>query len=436
MKKQHTLALLLLAGLALSACSSDDDAVQSEPQSPNEVKTYHATTVLSLGGDTRALSLDGTTLNATWATSEKVYVLKEGTSTGSMSPTTSGSATADLAGELTGSFAAGNSVTLRFPRAEVSYTGQDGTLETIAEKYDYAELTTTVKTVSGSNITIGNGVLENKQAIVKLTFSQAISNLAISSSALAYPVTVKPAPNSTVLYLALPIQTSGAATYTFTVINGDKYCSVTKSYTLENGNFYGATLTLSNWEDAYVEIGDIKWAKMNIGAASETDYGSYFAWGETEEKSQYLWATYTFNPIGDGETFTKYNSTDGKTTLEAGDDAATANWGADWRMPTLDDFFGTLLNNTTHEWTTINGVNGMKFTSTSDDTKYIFLPAAGLFNKYGYRNTYFYWSSSLDLYHLYYCGRRLYFESSGFCSMANGDCSRYCGLLVRAVKSN
>ena len=88
MKKQHTLALLLLAGLALGACSSDDDAAQSEPQPQNEVKTYHATTVLSLGGEgTRALSLDGTTLNATWTTSENVFVLKAGTNTSSNSPT-------------------------------------------------------------------------------------------------------------------------------------------------------------------------------------------------------------------------------------------------------------------------------------------------------------------------------------------------------------
>ena len=81
------------------------------------------------------------------------------------------------------------------------------------------------------------------------------------------------------------------------------------------------------------------WAKMNVGAESETDPGLYFAWGETEGYTveqvgvdkQFTWADYKFNPSGDGETFTKYTS--GEETLELIDDAAAVNMGGEWHMP-------------------------------------------------------------------------------------------------------
>lgn len=97
----------------------------------------------------------------------------------------------------------------------------------------------------------------------------------------------------------------------------------------------------------YVDLGlpsGTKWAKMNVGAQTETDYGLYFAWGETqgytasqvgngEGQKAFSWNDYKFNPSGDESTFTKYNSTDGKTVLDLEDDAASVNWGGDWHMP-------------------------------------------------------------------------------------------------------
>ena len=92
----------------------------------------------------------------------------------------------------------------------------------------------------------------------------------------------------------------------------------------------------------YVDLGlpsGTLWAKMNVGANSETDPGLYFAWGETEGYTaeqvgvdkQFTWADYKFNPSGDGETFTKYTSSD--ETLELIDDAAAVNMGGKWHMP-------------------------------------------------------------------------------------------------------
>jgi len=94
----------------------------------------------------------------------------------------------------------------------------------------------------------------------------------------------------------------------------------------------------------YVDLGlpsGTLWAKMNVGAKSETDYGLYFAWGETEGHADastktFSWRDYKFNPSGDGKTFTKYNTTDNKVVLDAEDDAAHVNCGGEWHMPTKE----------------------------------------------------------------------------------------------------
>lgn len=72
---------------------------------------------------------------------------------------------------------------------------------------------------------------------------------------------------------------------------------------------------------------------------------------------------------------TKYNSTDGLTTLEAVDDAAVANWGGSWRIPTTDEFqaLGAAVNTT---WTQVNNVYGMLCTDKTDKSKTLFFPAA------------------------------------------------------------
>ena len=140
----------------------------------------------------------------------------------------------------------------------------------------------------------------------------------------------------------------------------------------------------------YVDLGlSVKWATCNVGATSPEDYGDYFAWGETTAKEIYLWDTYTM-------------TADGKTVLDAEDDAAAVNWGGAWRMPTLDEM-KELLNpdNCSWEWTTVNEVNGYKVTSKKEGytDKSLFLPAAGY--RYGSSLYYAgsrgnYWSATRD----------------------------------------
>lgn len=111
-----------------------------------------------------------------------------------------------------------------------------------------------------------------------------------------------------------------------------------------------------------------KWACCNVGAEKPEDYGGYYAWGETEEKSLYKWENYTYcNSSADNF----YIGTDIAGTQY---DAATANWGSPWVMPNKEQM-EELKNNCTSEWTTENGVNGRRFTGPNGAS--IFLPAAG-----------------------------------------------------------
>lgn len=164
----------------------------------------------------------------------------------------------------------------------------------------------------------------------------------------------------------------------------------------------------------YVEIGGIKWATMNVGANSITDTGLYFQWGDTqgytadqvgsgEGQKYFVWADYKYGngTSSPGDTgMTKYNSTDGKTVLEASDDAARANWGGSWRIPTTEEF-KALGNAVNTAWTNdyqSTGVSGLVLTDKTDSSKVLFFPAAG--DCYGGRVNYvgsfgIYWSSSV-----------------------------------------
>ena len=124
-----------------------------------------------------------------------------------------------------------------------------------------------------------------------------------------------------------------------------------------------------------VDLGlSVRWANMNVGATKITGDGSYFAWGETEPKEYYSWNTYAWSK-GDTQFLTKYSKEDRKTQLALADDAANANWGGKWRMPTMDEF-EELITKCTWEWTTRDGVNGYKVSSKKTGNS-IFLPITG-----------------------------------------------------------
>lgn len=121
-----------------------------------------------------------------------------------------------------------------------------------------------------------------------------------------------------------------------------------------------------------VDLGlSVKWATMNVGAQSPEKCGWLFAWGETKIKNEYTLQTY-FSPVSE-DGFTLKN------------DAAHANWGGRWRMPTEEEW-KELQAYCTWDWTIQNGIEGYLVTSMTNQNS-IFLPCT-----HGARG--YYWSSS------------------------------------------
>ena len=158
-----------------------------------------------------------------------------------------------------------------------------------------------------------------------------------------------------------------------------------------------------------VDLGlSVKWATKNVGASSPSDYGDYFAWGETRPKSSYV----------DGQT---------RIATTSGHDTSRENWGGTWRMPTKAEFEELCNgNNCKWTWTSQGGHWGYLVTSKINRNS-IFLPAAGCRRGTGRYNVgeYGYYRSStlslsnsnfaryLNINDLVYCTDESDFRSNG-----------------------
>lgn len=161
------------------------------------------------------------------------------------------------------------------------------------------------------------------------------------------------------------------------------------------------TITGHDYVDLGLPSGKL-WATCNVGASSPSDFGDYFAWGETSPKS----------------TYTKENS---KTYDEffqkiPGNylyDAAQANWDGTWHIPSKSDF-EELKNKCTWTWTNQAGKKGYKVTGPNGNS--IFLPAAGYRSANSLSNAGsegLYWSSTPGGY-VNDCGSYLFIDSRGY----------------------
>lgn len=254
MKKQifsiGSAAILLMAGIAMTGCN------KNEPKEPAKVQTYHVRIQAGKGdanrqnGPHRVLSLDGTTLNATWAIGEQVTVrnlTKEADLTGSLTAESDGVQTV-ISGDLTGTINAGDELKLKFLSPD--YTTQEGTLEYISGHCDYAEATIHVASVTYGSITFEENIadFENQQAIVKFTLKDgddpiAATELVVEVEGASYTIT--PASATSELFVALPgfsdqtvklTATVGSETYTYTS---------TPDKSFEDGKYYAITVGLS-----------------------------------------------------------------------------------------------------------------------------------------------------------------------------------------------
>ena len=275
-----TVAALLMAGAAFAACSDDNITENGQPANPTGkyTMTIEATKgdasrdqsracpsfgeaqpaldeVKGDGATTRALTLDDKTLNATWATTENVYVQKgEAWADGSLQPQADG-ATATLKGELSGITIAENDVlTLQFPKSgDITYDGQLGTLADIEANFDYATASVTVASISASgniNPEAATTTFTNQQAIVKFTLidkadgtsSLSATQLVVSDGTNSYTVT--PASATSEIYVAIPGFSGQTVTLTATV-GTDTYTYEKSGVTFTNGQYYEITVKMT-----------------------------------------------------------------------------------------------------------------------------------------------------------------------------------------------
>ena len=167
-----------------------------------------------------------------------------------------------------------------------------------------------------------------------------------------------------------------------------------------------------------VDLGlSVKWATCNVGATSPEGYGDYFAWGETSPKTSYT-----------KDNCKTWDKRMGDMGGDSSYDAATANWGSGWRLPTESEF-RELIDNCTWTWTKLNGVDGCEVKSKKNGNS-IFLPAAGCCysDTTDYQGSYGdYWSSAPGGAYGAYC---LYFGSDSHYTSLD---RRYLGRSVRPV---
>ena len=128
--------------------------------------------------------------------------------------------------------------------------------------------------------------------------------------------------------------------------------------------------TLADMSGPFVDLGlSVKWAAMNVGASAPEEYGDYFAWGETEKKSSFSKGNYVhfdlqqlaYKDIGKDISGTEY-------------DAATANWGEEWRMPTMAEI-QELVDYCEWAQARLNRVGGNRITGPNGNS--IFIPNSG-----------------------------------------------------------
>ena len=221
----------------------------------------------------------------------------------------------------------------------------------------------------------------------------------------------------------------------------------------------------------YVDLGlpsGTLWAAYNVGATKPEEFGDYFAWGETETKNVYSAETYKYGTAKMGEydfleldSLWKYNfgnehpgTIDNLSTLLPEDDAATANWGKEWRMPTNEEMIELKENcYVVKKRDYKNKVNGMIFfkAKRTDDKgrfvdeydsyysmsdPHIFFPAADRYTDWSSRD-----GSSFYGYYLSSSLREerenvaLGLDFDGYGVYADGGMSRQYGYPVRAVRA-
>ena len=271
-----TLAALLMAGAAFTACSSDDNIIE-QPQNPTEPQVYTMVIKASKGGDTTTRALQPgyddvsgkNTVDAYWSGDETIEVYQSGEKIGEATAAPSANGNTTVTATLTSAPVPSNDLNFYLGGKTPDYTGQVGLLtgtNSISENYDYATdlVYSGAYTVDEINkkITPNEGSLPltfgaAQQAIIKFTLKDKANDAAISPSALtvtdgtstvsltSIPAATYTANGDGVLYVAFPAAGS-AKTVTLTATAGGKTYSYEKTgVSFTNGQYYEIGVKMS-----------------------------------------------------------------------------------------------------------------------------------------------------------------------------------------------
>ena len=345
-----------MAALALmtAACSNDDNEFAQQPQKAEGITITAQLAPKTGGATTRAVSDGGNKIESVWAENEHIAILYEVSSTKYVADATitavDGSGTATITFTVDGGTPDNTACTLVYPLsaakddksgvkdAATLLSAQDGTLN---ENLDVRVGAGTIRTTTpGLTVTTQPAA---QFAIFKFTVKNAdgsatidVKPLTVTTGGQDYVIT--PASATSALYAALPAISDQAVTFTATGSDSKTYMASKASVTFAAGKYYQSTVKMHG----FVDLGlSVKWADMNVGAASENDLGNYFAWGETtghayDSGHDFSAANYSLYDSGT-TTLTKYTlvgSAFDYTTLQTADDAAAQSWGGTCRMPT------------------------------------------------------------------------------------------------------
>ena len=413
-----TTKLFLMAALALTfaACSNDNyDAAQ--PAKGEGITITATLAPKSDGAATRAVAEGTNKITVTWAVDEQIAILYEVNNEKKVAAATISSV--DGSGAATISFSVADGTpndtpcTLVYPAstAKDDNMGVKDAATLLAAQNGTLNANLDVRVGEGTIQTTTPGLTvttqpEAQYSIFKFTTQNGsadinVSALTVTIGEQAYVIT--PSSATSELYAALPAVSGQKVRFSATGSDSKTYAFSKNNVSFTKGKFYQSTLKMADIGQApagceLVDLGlSVKWANLNVGATSESDYGDYFAWGETEpyyssqdpltwktgKSNGYAddWSSYKFGSLG---SFIKYSSSDNKMMLDLEDDAAAVNWGSSWRMPTyteLKELCDTKSNTTdyTWDWITVDGHYGWKITSKKSGTlgNSIFLPAAG-----------------------------------------------------------
>ena len=479
MKKVFGIAALLLVFVA---CNKIETEITPAGQSSAEGITITAT-LAPKTADTKAVSEGTNKIEVSWAQNEHIAILYEVSGTKYMADATIKSV--DASGVATIEFTVqsgtpdNTACTLVYPLAAAKddHTGVKDAATLLAAQDGMLNANLDVRVGAGTIQTTTPGLSVTTQpeaqfAIFKFTVKNYDGSAAISAKPLTVTIgtqdyVITPATATDVLYAALPAVSGEKVSFDATDGSDRTYTCAKLSVSFAAGSYYQSTLKMREYVDLGIVVGGkkIKWATCNVGAANPQDYGDYFAWGATvpfyaeghsqddpcndwiSRKTGYDWTSYPFMLFGmsNWSYITKYTVADdrlsgiwydgggnfigdNKTVLDFADDAARANWGGSWRMPTYAEMVELLA--LSREWVTYEGVKGYRFTGSNGKT--LFLPAAGYRdNVYLYDAGIFglYWSSSLSEDLSAYARGVLFYDTG----VDRGYEDRYYGRSVRPV---